>query len=70
MGGGVNEKRAGVYKGGEGVRNWQFYCVRTLWMPHYNTNLTQELVIDELEITSSILFKWFNNTVKLYESKQ
>ena len=27
----------------------------------YNGNLTQELVINELEETSSILFKWFNN---------
>ena len=32
-GGGVNEKRTGAYKGGGGVRNWRFYCVRTLWMP-------------------------------------
>ena len=27
----------------------------------YNTNLTQELGNNELEQTSSILFKWFNN---------
>ena len=27
----------------------------------YNANLTQELVINDLEETSSILFKWFNN---------
>ena len=32
-GGGVNGKRTGAYKGGGGVRNWRFYCVRTLWMP-------------------------------------
>ena len=31
---GVNEKRTGAYKG-RGVRNWRFYCVRTLWMPPY-----------------------------------
>ena len=34
-GGGVNEKRTGAYKEGEGVRNWRFYWVRTLWMPPY-----------------------------------
>ena len=28
----------------------------------YNANLTQELVISELDETSSILFEWFNNT--------
>ena len=22
---------------GQGVRNWRFYCVRTLWMPSYST---------------------------------
>ena len=27
----------------------------------YNANLTQKLVINELEETSSILFKWFSN---------
>ena len=27
----------------------------------YNVNLTQELVINDLEETSSILLKWFNN---------
>ena len=31
----VNGKRTGAYKGGGGVRNWRFYCVRTLWMPPY-----------------------------------
>ena len=34
-GGGINGKHAGAYKGGGGVRNWRFYCVRTLWMPPY-----------------------------------
>ena len=27
----------------------------------YNVNLTQKLAINELEETSPILFKWFNN---------
>ena len=37
----------------------------------YNVNSTQELVINELEKTFSILFKWFNNNymkVNSYES--
>ena len=37
----------------------------------YNINSTQELVINELEKTFSILFKWFNNNymkVNSYES--
>ena len=45
-GGGVNEKRTGAYKGaggGGGVRNWQFYCVRTLWMPPYTSAFLLQL---------------------------
>ena len=38
----------------------------------YNVNSTQELIINELEKTFSILFKWFNNNymkVNSYESQ-
>ena len=33
-GGGESMKNPTVaYKGEGGVRNWRFYCIRTLWMP-------------------------------------
>ena len=48
---GVNEKRRGAYKGGGGILNWRFYCVRTLWMPPKAVNFFHDFITFSLRET-------------------